>query len=87
MQVTTSEVKSALASASRRAGFSQVESGRLPCHSRVPYLLLGLPKGHEELSRGHCFWFFGTLRSLEGIPVAARDRSNAASDFLICFVR
>jgi len=48
MQVTTSELKSALAAASRTAGFSQVEPGRLPCHSQVPYLLLGLPNGHEE---------------------------------------
>src|SRR5437667_8344448 len=40
----------------------------------------------DELSRGRCFWFFGALRSLEGIPVAARDRSNAASYVLVHFV-
>jgi hypothetical protein len=39
-----------------------------------------------ELSRGRLFRFFPALRSLEGIPVATRDRSNAASDVVVHFV-
>src|SRR5260370_33042301 len=40
-----------------------------------------------ELSRGgRLLRFFSPLRSLKGIPVAACDRSNAASDVLVGIV-
>jgi hypothetical protein len=41
----------------------------------------------DELSGACCFSFSGTFRGLKGSPIATRDRSDSAADFLIRFVR
>src|SRR3981081_3070828 len=61
------------------------EAGIFPPTSQGPSSALRI-RSTDKLSRGRSFRFLGTLRSLEGISVAARDRSNAASDVLVHFV-
>src|SRR5882757_10887872 len=63
-----------------------VEAGISQATSQWHRLPLGFRIASTNLSRGRLFRFLGALRGFEGIPVTARDRSNAASDFLIRFV-
>src|SRR5882762_5047081 len=53
------------------------------CHR----LLLRFPWSRDELSRARLRRFFGAFRSLIRSTIPARNRPNAAADFLIRFVR